>query len=233
MVAVLPYGGTLRTPETTELAGQLAAAGRALARHGLVSAFGHVSARASRHALLITAPVPLGTMRPDDVQSLDLDAADLAAGVPKEAWIHREVALARPDVGAICRAQPPTATALASAGVPIRPLHGQGSFLGPEVPVHPNPRLVRDRDSARTLAQTLGAAPALIMRGNGAVTTGATIGEAVARMWVLEASAVMNATAAGCGTPVPLTDDEQQAWREVAPELLHRIWLHLSHEEAS
>ncbi|WP_207786376.1 class II aldolase/adducin family protein [Micromonospora globispora] len=221
------------TKPDDDLAEQLAAAGRALARHGLVSAFGHVSARASGHTLLITAPVPLATMRPHAVQPLDLDAADLAPGIPREAWIHRAVAVARPNVGAICRAQPPTATALASAGVPIRPLHGQGSFLGPEVPVHPNPRLVRDEDSAKALAGTLGTASAVIMRGNGAVTTGATIGEAVARMWVLEASAVMNATASGCGTPVPLSEDEQQSWRDVAPELLHRIWLHLSREEES
>jgi ribulose-5-phosphate 4-epimerase/fuculose-1-phosphate aldolase len=226
----------LKSPETDELipgdlAEQLAQAGRALARHRLVTAFGHVSARASRHTLLITAPVPLATIRPDSLQTLDLDAAELAPGVPREAWIHRAIATARPDVGAICRAQPATATALASAGVPIRPLHGQGSFLGAEVPVHPDPRLVRDHASAEALARTLGDGYAVIMRGNGAVTTGATIGAAVARMWVLEASAVMNATAAGSGTPTPLTDDEQDSWRAVAPELLERIWLYLSHEE--
>jgi ribulose-5-phosphate 4-epimerase/fuculose-1-phosphate aldolase len=71
----------------------------------------------------------------------------------------------------------------------------------------------------------------VILRGNGAVTVGATVAEAVARMWVLEASAVLNATAAAVGTPVPLPDDEQAAWRAVAAELLPRIWTWISAEE--
>ena len=64
----------------------------------------------------------------------------------------------------------------------------------------------------------------MLLRGNGAVTVGADVGEAVARMWVLEASAQMNSVAAAAGTPAPLSDDEQAAWRAVATEILGRIW---------
>lgn len=213
-------------------ADDLVLAGRALARHGLVDAFGHVSARTDDGSWAITPPVPLARATAGSVRTLDLTTPDLAPGVPREAWIHREIAAARPDVGAVCRAQPPTATALAGAGVPIRPLHGQGAFLGPQVAVHDDPRLVRDRAAAARLAATLGAGSAVLMRGNGAVTVGADVSEAIARMWVLERSALMNATAAASGTPIPLDDDEQDAWRAVAPELLHRIWLYLKEEES-
>ncbi|GAA3513069.1 class II aldolase/adducin family protein [Georgenia daeguensis] len=212
-------------------ADDLALAGRALARHGLVDAFGHVSARSDDGTWSITPPVPLARAVPGSVQLLDLAGPDLGPGLPREAWIHREIAAARPDVGAVCRAQPLTATALASAGVPIRPLHGQGAFLGPQVAVHDDPRLVRDRAAAARLAATLGAGSAVVMRGNGAVTVGADLGQAVARMWVLERSALMNATAAS-GTATPLDDDEQDAWCAVAPELLQRIWLYLKEEES-
>ncbi|MEW9550251.1 class II aldolase/adducin family protein [Nonomuraea sp. NPDC050783] len=207
---------------------ELARAGRALAAARLVTAFGHVSARIADGRLLMTPPVPLGTLTEDSPYAvLDLDAGDLPGGAPREAWIHVEIARARPGAGAICRAQPPTATALASAGVPIRPLHGQGAFLGPEVPVLDDAVLVRDRARGRALADRLGGAPALVLRGNGAVTTGASVGEAVALMWVLEASARMNATATAAGTPVPLSPAEQEAWRAAGPELLPRIWSHL------
>ncbi|MEV5553180.1 class II aldolase/adducin family protein [Nonomuraea wenchangensis] len=207
---------------------ELALAGRALAAAGLVTAFGHVSARTGDDRLLMTPPVPLGTLTAaSPYAELPLDAADLPGGAPREAWIHVEIARARPGIGAICRAQPPTATALAAAGVPIRPLHGQGAFLGPEVPVLDDAVLVRDRARGRALTERLGDSPALVMRGNGAVTVGADVGEAVALMWVLEAAARMNATAAAAGTPIPLTPAEQQAWRAVAPELLARIWSHL------
>ncbi|GAA2905191.1 hypothetical protein GCM10010517_71350 [Streptosporangium fragile] len=207
---------------------ELADAGRALAAAGLVTAFGHVSARIADDRLLMTPPVPLGTLGPGSrYAEVPVDAADLPEGTPREAWIHVEIARARPDVRAICRAQPPTATALASAGVPIVPLHGQGAFLGPEVPVFDDAVLVRDRGRGRTLAERLGDAPALVMRGNGAVTVGASVGEAVALMWVLEASARMNATAAASGTPVPITPAEQEAWRAVRSELSTRIWSYL------
>ncbi|WP_030914095.1 class II aldolase/adducin family protein [Streptosporangium amethystogenes] len=207
---------------------ELADAGRALAAAGLVTAFGHVSLRVGDDRLLMTPPVPLGTLGPDTQHTeVPLDATDLPAGTPREAWIHLEIARARPGVRAVCRAQPPTATALASAGVPILPLHGQGAFLGPEVPVFDDATLVRDRARGRALAERLGAAPALIMRGNGAVTVGESVGQAVALMWVLEASARLNATAAASGTPTPLTPAEQESWRAVRSELSNRIWSYL------
>jgi len=221
----------MSAPTHEVYAAEVIRAGRALARHGLVTAFGHVSARTAPGRLVITAPVPLAGLGPDDVRVLDVVGDALPGGTPLEAWMHRRIAAARPDVGAICRAQPPVATALASTGAPLVPLHGQGSFVGAVVPVHPDSRLVRDAAAADALVDSLGNADAVILRGNGAVTVGATVAEAVARMWVLETSAVLNATAAAVGTPVPLPDDEQTAWRAVAAELLPRIWTWISAEE--
>ncbi|MFD4676268.1 class II aldolase/adducin family protein [Lentzea sp. NPDC058450] len=197
------------------------------AHSGLVTAFGHVSALVGDR-VLITPPRPLGTLTlTDRAVTLDRTATALPEGTPQEAWIHLAIYRARPDVHAICRAQPETATALASAGVPIRPLHGQGAFLGPEVPVFDDPRLVRDEERARALAATLGSAPAVLMRGNGAVTVGADVGQAVARMWLLETSARINAQAVAAGRPRVLSADEQAAWRAAETELLGRLWAHL------
>lgn len=215
----------------TTMTRALTAAGAALARHGLVDAFGHVSARTPEGGWAMTGAVPPGSLTSADIHPFDPAADTLAPPLPKEAWIHRAVARARPDAGAVCRAQPPTATALASAGVPIVPLHGQGAFLGPRVPVHDDPRLVRDADHAQALARDLGGAPAVLMRGNGAITVGDSVAEAVALMWVLERSAAMNATASAAGTPRPLSEDEQCSWRAVAPELCRRIWLYLAGEQ--
>lgn len=172
--------------------------------------------------------MPLGRLTTQSPWTeLAVDADQLAAGVPKEAWIHLAIARRRPDVGGICRAQPPVATALASAGVPILPLHGQGAYLGAQVPIFDDAILVRDQHRAGELAETLGRSTALILRGNGAVTIGDTVGEAVARMWVLEASARMNHIAAAAGTPSCPSPDEQSSWQAVAAEILGRIWADL------
>lgn len=207
----------------------LLAAGRALAAERLVTAFGHVSARTSAGAARITPPQPLGSLRGDTrLLELSLERDELPPGAPGEAWIHWAVYRARPDVNAVCRAQPSCATACGVGGRPIRALHGQGAFLGKEVPVHEDARLVRSQELGVAVAERLGGGSAVLLRGNGAVTVGATVGEAVARMWVLEASARINLAAPDAH---PLDPEEFAAWAQVAPEILERIWRYLTREE--
>jgi HCOMODA/2-hydroxy-3-carboxy-muconic semialdehyde decarboxylase len=212
----------------TGIVDELVAAAHALSRAGLVTAFGHLSCRTAPGRLLITPPVAPGRIASSmEWVELDVESGSLPAGVPREAWIHLAIARVRPDVGAICRAQPPVATALASAGVPIVPLHGQGTYVGALVPVFDDAVLIRDETRAVELARELGPSPALILRGNGAVTVGADVGEAVARMWVLEASSQINSVASAAGKPAALSRSEQEAWQGIATEILGRIWDYL------
>ncbi len=210
---------------------ELRRAGQVLFGENLLTAFGHVSVR-DGDRLVITPPTPLGDLDPGACRELALDATELPPGIPLEAWLHLEIYRARPDVGAICRAQPEVATALGSTDQPIVPLHGQGAFCGAGVPVFPEAQLVRDRERGERLAAALGHGTALIMCGNGAVTVGPDIGRATALMWVLEMSARMNSAAAAAGTRIPLSEADQAAWRGVADELLGRIWTHLATQHA-
>lgn len=204
------------------------AAARALDAAGLVTAFGHVSFREGQDAFRITPPKPLGSLGPDEpLLEVSLAEGELPEGVPGEAWVHWAIYNSRPDVGGICRAQPPISTAVTSASVTIRPLHGQGAFLGREVPVYDDARLIRDREAGEALAKNLGNAGGVVMWGNGAVTVGTSVGAAAARMWVLERSAEMNQTAASVGTPRPLGEEEFSYWESVSEEILERIWGYL------
>jgi len=202
-------------------------AATALARKGLVDAFGHVSARVGDDVTLTPAR-PLGSLLAgDELVELPLDASELPDGAPKEAWIHLEIYKRRADVGGICRGQPEAVNQAAGARVPIRALHGQGAFVGAQVPVHDDARLVRDRELGAAVAERLGDGEAIVLRGNGAVTVGSTPGIAAARMVALEASAKANLAAASAGSAQPLSDEELGAWRAAAPELLGRLWAYL------
>jgi HCOMODA/2-hydroxy-3-carboxy-muconic semialdehyde decarboxylase len=192
-------------------------AARALARHGLVDAFGHVSARIGE-TFAMTAPEPLGTV--DRLVEIPVGADELPDDAPKEAWIHAGIYRVRPDVGGICRAHPTSVNAAES----IRALHGQGAFVGATVPVHDDATLVRTRELGATVAATLGDGDAIVLRGNGAVTVGPRPGIAMALMYVLEASARINLA----GSATPLSDAEYASWRAAAPELLDRLWAHLT-----
>ena len=208
--------------------GGVVAAARALAAHGLVDAFGHVSAREGDVAL-ITPAVPMAAVA-DAGELVELplgELDDLPAGAPKEAWIHWAIYRRRADVGAICRGQPASPLAVAAVADELPAVLGQGAIAGAPVPIYPDSRLVRDRDRAMELAEVLGEAPSLIMRGNGALATASTPGRAMARLYLLERSAETWLRAAAVGEPRPLSDAEATAWQSAGEELLERLWQYL------
>jgi HCOMODA/2-hydroxy-3-carboxy-muconic semialdehyde decarboxylase len=219
---------------------EVAGAANVLARLGLVTAYGHVSARAGE-SMLITPAADLAGVTASGVIEVPLPAGTplagtLPAGAPAEAWAHLALYRARPDAAAIARAQPPGAFAVAAAVTRMVPLHGQAAWLGEAVPVHDDAALLRSPDQAERAARCLPAGEALLLRGNGAVTLGATPGLAVARMWLLAAACdiYLAALAASGANPVTrLSADEIASWRAVGGELLPRLWQHLRNRPGS
>lgn len=206
--------------------GELVEAAHALAGLGLVTAYGHVSARAGA-TMLITPAADLAAVTEPAIVTVPLDAASLPPGTPAEAWAHLALYHARPDAGSIARAQPASAFAAAAATAALAPLHGQAAWLGESVPVHDSACLLRSAELAEQAASSLPAGEALLLRGNGALTLGATAGIAVARMWLLSAACDTWLAARAAGPVRPLTAAEIGSWRAVADELLPRLWQHL------
>jgi HCOMODA/2-hydroxy-3-carboxy-muconic semialdehyde decarboxylase len=206
---------------------QVAEAARVLSALGLVTAYGHVSARAGT-AMLITPAADLATVTGSTLVEVPLTAAALPPGAPAEAWAHLALYRTRSDAGAIARAQPPAAfAAAAAANAALLPLHGQAAWLGASVPVHDSALLLRSAELAGSAADRLPEGEALLLRGNGALTLGATPGIAVARMWLLSAACdTFLATRAG-GPVAGLSAQEIASWRAVQDELLPRLWQHL------
>jgi ribulose-5-phosphate 4-epimerase/fuculose-1-phosphate aldolase len=216
-----------------ELRGEVAEAARVLARLGLVTAYGHVSARAG-DSMLITPAADLAGVTAASVVEVPLAAAELPAGVPAEAWAHLALYRGRPDAAAIARAQPPAAYALASVVTIMVPLHGQAAWLGESVPVYDDAALLRSFERAERAASCLPAGEALLLRGNGALTLGARPGLAVARMWLLAAACdvylaalAASGAASGANPVTTLSAGEIASWRAVGGELLPRLWEHL------
>lgn len=221
------------TDEEAGLWEEVTEAAHVLARLGLVTAFGHVSARVDG-AMLITPAADLAGVTEGGLLRVPLEADRLPPGAPAEAWAHLAVYRQRPEADAVARAQPPSAfAAAATAGADgvIRPLYGQAAWLGERVPVHDDARLLRSPVLAGAAAASLPDGEALLLRGNGALTLGATPGLAVARMWLLSVAcqAFLDARAAGAAgeAVTALRPAEVESWRAVAPELLPRLWQHL------
>jgi HCOMODA/2-hydroxy-3-carboxy-muconic semialdehyde decarboxylase len=229
---MIPAAGSGPAAGRRESRDEVAEAANVLARLGLVTAYGHVSARAGA-SMLITPAADLARVTGASVLEVPLEVtADgtLPAGVPAEAWAHLALYQARPDAAAIARAQPASAFAAAATARSLVPLHGQAAWLGESVPVHDGAALLRSPERAQSAARSLPAGEALLLRGNGALTLGATPGIAVARMWLLSATCdvyLAASAAADPARPTPLSGDEVASWRAVRDELLPRLWEHL------
>lgn len=201
--------------------------GRVVAALDLVTAFGHVSARTSPGSYEITGAGDLAELGDHQRTTVVLGGAELPPGAPGEAWLHSAVYAARPDVGAVVRAQPVAAFAAASVTDVLLPLHGQAAWLGAAVPVHRPSRLLRSAELAGAAAATLGAAHAMLLRGNGAVTVGPDPAAAATRMHLLAVACDVWLRARAAGDPEPLSAEDAAAWGAAGEDLLPRLWAHL------
>lgn len=217
------------------LARRVRIAGRALARAGLVSAYGHCSARIDDGHFVVSPARPLGLVAREDPcieVATDQPLPPEAAG---EVRIHQAVYRRRPDVGGICRAQPPNIMTLSVARITPRARHGFSSYFAPAPPLWDDPALVRDDASATRVAQALGDRPAIVLRGNGALTAGATIEEATVLCWFLEDSARLELdlrAIANSGAPLSELSaaeaSRRATWRGA---LLDRMWAYLTQDD--
>ncbi|NYT38660.1 class II aldolase/adducin family protein [Allopusillimonas soli] len=163
-------------------------AARALARAGLVHAYGHCSTRLDETHFLVCAPMPMGMILSESGAVVRVHGP-LPDGVLGEVRIHQQIYRNRPDVGGVVRSMPRDAMALSAAGRTPAARHGMGCYFSPGVPLWDDVQLVRSEDQAEGVAAALGSGPAVVMRGNGVVTAAATLEKAVVLTWYLEDAA--------------------------------------------
>lgn len=203
-------------------------AARAMARHGLAHAYGHVSIRLDEGRFSVSPAKPLGLVSVEDEGvEVRLDAP-LPPGALPEVRIHREIYRQRPDVGGIVRVQPPAVLSLSALRRTPRALHGLGSYFAPMPPLWPGVALVRDDEAAAGVAEMLGEARAIVLAGNGCVCVGDTVRHAAAHAFFLEDAARLElALLAAQEPPVEYTPEEARARATGAGGLYERMWDYL------
>jgi HCOMODA/2-hydroxy-3-carboxy-muconic semialdehyde decarboxylase len=210
-------------------ASRIRTAARTLAKAGLVHAYGHCSARIDADQFLVSPAKPLGMVEPRDSPVVVATTGKLPAGALPEVIAHQHIYRRRSDVRGVVRFQSPHLIALSALGRTPRALHGFGAYFAPSPPLHADPRLVRDESSAAALADRLGAARAIVMRGNGAITVGASIEEAVALAWYLEDAARVELAVLSAGVePLVFTAEEVRDRAIDTAALLARMWRWMS-----
>jgi HCOMODA/2-hydroxy-3-carboxy-muconic semialdehyde decarboxylase len=204
-------------------------AARALARAGLVHAYGHCSLRLDSKRFIVSPPKPLGLVTEGDAPVVVATTGPLPPDALPEVIVHQRIYEQRPDVNAVVRFQSPQITALSALGRTPRALHGFGAYFAPLPALYSNPRLVRDAAGAALLAEQLGMTRGIVMRGNGAVTVGASIEEAVSMAWYLEDAARVELAVLATGQEgQPFTAAEAKDRAASTGRLFERMWDYLT-----
>ncbi len=207
-------------------------AARALAGAGLVHAYGHCSARLDAGRFLVCAAKPMGIIAPGESGVVVPVSGPLPEGVLGEVRIHQQIYARRPEVGGVCRIMPSAIMALSLLRRTPRPWHGNAAFFAPSPPLWDSPLLARDDTIAGGIAETLGNAKAVVMRGNGAVTAGDSLEAAVTWAWFLEDAARIESFLIGsdcAGDAVPLSPEEVEARSGTGGGVVERMWAYLTH----
>ena len=196
----------------------LVASYRILADYGVIDAYGHVSLRSPSNPqrYYLARSLAPERVQPEDILEYDLDSNPLDARGREsvtERFIHGEIFKARPEVLAVVHNHSPSVVPFSVTGVPMKALWHMAAFIGDGLPTWEirdvrtgTDLLVRDSKLGASLAKTLGAKPAALMRGHGSVTVGESLPRAVGRSVYLELSAKMQMQAMALSNKVNYLD---------------------------
>jgi L-ribulose-5-phosphate 4-epimerase len=215
--------------DVAQLKENLISACRILSHQKLVAGFGHVSARMpDADRFIITPRVSLALVRENELITMDFngEVVEGHATPPFEAWLHTAIMKANPTVNAIARIHARIANMFSVTDRKLEPVHNHGSFFAGGVPVFQTPDLIASERLGREVALALGGHPAVLLRGNGQVTVGRTIPEAVMMAIYLEEAAEVLFGALQIGKPIPLTAAEsaKRQTEALPPVDMERAW---------
>lgn len=204
-------------------------AARALGNAGLAHAYGHCSQRLDNESFLVCTARPMGLIRPSDTGTVVPIDGPLPDGVLGEVRIHQAVYARRPDVGGICRTMPPNIMALSTLGRTPRVRHGFGTYFAPGMPLWDDPQLVRSPDAAAQIGDLLGDNAGIVMRGNGLVTAGDDIRDAVVLNWYGEDAARVELAVLATGQDgIEIGTSEARQRATGAGRIFERMWDYLT-----
>lgn len=208
---------------------QLIDAARILSHEELVRGFGHVSARLpGRDRFLLTPRVSLALVKPRQLLVFDFSGRVVEGDAvpPFEAPLHAAIYRSKPGVQAITRIHARNANYFSVTDTRIEPVHNHGSFFAGGVPVFQKTPLVSTLALGDEIAAALGQSPAILLRGNGQVTVGRSVAEAVIMAIYLEEAADMLYGALQVGEPRFLREEESGLGKKetLPPVDLERAW---------
>lgn len=194
---------------------------------GVLSAYGHVSARSRRNPnrYYISTDKSPGSITAADMIENDLDSkAAVATGKSQfqEVFIHGEIYKARPDVMAILHSHTPELVSFGLSSVPLRPVLFGANFIGDGLPIYdirkytggyPSPvgcaHCISTPALGQALVEVIGDKGASLLLGHGIAVVEASIPALVNRAHDMRMNAVIQQMAVSLGGTVNYLEGSQ------------------------
>ena len=209
------------------LAKKVALSCQILAKLGLFKeTTGHVSARsADGVAMFIRGrgreESGLLFTKPSDVVLANFDGQKLdkksVLKTPNESVIHGELYKARPNVGGIVHAHPPSIVLTSMAGIELRPIFGGFDPRGMRmairgIPVYQSSLTLHKVEHVREMMDVMGDNDICVLRGHGVVVCGSSVEDATIKSIKLDNLATLNLQAAMLGNVASISQEDQHAF---------------------
>jgi len=203
------------------LVDDVVAASRILARHEVLDAYGHVSARSDKKPanFIMSRSLAPALVTAADLMELDSDSEPVPGEKRKgfiERYIHGEIYRTRPEVMAVVHSHSPSVIPFGVTRTKLRPIYHMGSFLYSGAPVFEirkeapdNDLLIRNNRLGKALAGTLGKCNCVLMRGHGMTVIGDSVPEAVFRAIYTEMNARLQLQATQLEGPIEFLSEEE------------------------
>jgi L-ribulose-5-phosphate 4-epimerase len=209
---------------------QLARACRMLEMVGLIDFSGHISARLPGSSTFSIHPglLPRSEVKPEDMIEVDLEGKALSGQgiIPDETPIHAAVYQHREDVNSVIHMHPHYSIIPGIVGRDLLTVCHHGSIFGAVVPLYPDSQKIVNFTQANLMADILGKARAVVMKGHGAVVAEASIEAVFLAALHLEENARLLVEASAIGEPIPLPEEElrRAAANTFKPTSIAKSW---------
>ncbi len=202
---------------------KLAKALRIIVNEGLIENSGHISARipGTDHICVLGHIHEEGHLLREATAS-DFITVNMDGKVVEgehepvgEIYLHTEIYKARSDVNSVLHTHAPVTVALSIAGIPVTAVYGAsgGTIFGKGTPIFKFSIQVNAAERGQELAQVLGDNMAVMLKGHGAVTVGASMEQACTISLNLERSAKLMLMAAQFGKVEPISAQDLTEYR--------------------
>lgn len=238
---ILPQASAqaLNDAKSASVINDLVIANHILFSQGVVDGFGHISARSPidpSHFFMARSVAP-SDVKISDIMEFDSNGKVIGSDTRPayaERFIHSEIYKTRPEVMSVVHAHSASVIPFSITNVPLAPVYHMSGFLGKGAPVFDirdaslldpdTDLLVKTERLGAQLAEKLGSASVVLMRGHGFSAVGSSVPVAVFRSVYTDQNARIESEALKLGPPKFLTVREAQMTQETMERLSVRSW---------